>query len=108
MKTLRTPAAALALSLAAAPAFSSGADGPSFPSLQSAPVVATPAPGQVMGAAGPMTSRRAGARPIPVAADTLADEPVIKDGRSRSRAENRAEVLKANRAGEIGHATTPY
>ena len=108
MNTSCLPAAALALSFAAAPAFGSGADGPTFPSLRPAAAAEPVAPTQVMGAAAPATYAPAtGARRVFIAADSFADEPVIKREPMRSRADRPPEMLKAN-PGAPGHATTPY
>ena len=105
MTMMHFPAAALALSLAAVPAFGSGADGPTFPNLKAAAVSDEAVPTTAMGAAAPAVHRAA---PMLIAADTLADEAVFKGDPQRTRAEQQAEVLKANVAGELGHATTPY
>jgi len=108
MNTCRLPAAAVALSFAAAPAFGSGADGPTFPDLGAAAATRPVAPAQVMGAAAPVPhTPAAGARRVFIAADTVADEPVIKREPMRPRAEPGPQAFKAN-PGAPGHSTTPY
>jgi hypothetical protein len=97
----------MALSLAAGAAFAQGADGPQFPNLLQVKVgdaaqtqLKGPAPAE------PVSNIKAPAGSF--TADGPAYQPTRAMGAGRERTEVSTETIKANRAGEFGHATTPY